>query len=320
MEDFEARRQRLVKESGPTGRTVAVLDFLALNSESEYTFAELARQTGISKATLHDIVRVLVENAYMRRSTNGRLSLGPAIIGLGDAAIGSRLALLNLSRPLLSQLAASEGLQAVASTVTDDEIVILARHGDRLVRSPWYEVGERIPFAPPIGTVFLAWGDEAELQRWFEKSDDTPSDLDHDEIRSAVRAARERGYTFGLRVNARERLQLVLHRLEDEETVDGAKAHVGELLAEMKDERYLVAELNESSAYDVDFISSPVFDSVGRVSMAVNVVGFTRPQSKMQIERLGRLLLSVAMRITAASGGVAPDSFPFEIRSNSRTR
>ena len=310
MDDFEARRHRLVKESGPTGRTVAVLNFLALNSESEYTFAELARRTGISKATLHDIVKVLVENAYMRRSTGGKLSLGPAIIGLGDAALGSRLALLNLARPLLSQLAATEGLQSIASTVADDEILILARHGDRLVRSPWYEVGERIPFSPPIGTVFMAWGDDAELQRWLEKAGEVRFDLDHDEVRRAVDAARARGYTFGLRVNARERLQSMLHGLENEASIDTARARVGELLSEMEDERYLVAELSDRSLYDVDFISSPVFDPVGRVSLAVNVVGFTRPQSRGQIERVGRLLMSVAMRITAATGGRAPSTYP----------
>lgn len=308
MEDFEVRRHRLVKESGPTGRTVAVLNFLALNPESEFTFAELARQTAISKATLHDIVKVLVENAYIRKGASGGLSLGAAIIGLGDAALGSRLALLNLARPLLSRLAEAEGLQTIASAVTGDEIVILSRHGNRLVRSPWYEVGERIPFAPPIGTVFLAWGDEAELDRWLGSSGDAP--VDHQEIKNAVGAARSRGYTFGLRVNARHRLQSVLNGLETDRSIGLARERVGELLSEMEDQRYLVAELSDGSQYDVDFISSPVFDPLGRVSMAVNVVGFTRPQTRSRIESLGRSLAALATRVTATSGGRAPQSFP----------
>lgn len=310
MDEFEAQRRALIKDSGPTGRTIAVLNFLALNAESEYSFADLARQTGISKATLHDIVKVLVANSYLRRAANGRMSLGPAIIGLGEAAVGSQLGVLNVARPVLQDIATDEGLQCIASTVSDDYIVILARYGDRLIRSPWYEVGEQIPFAPPIGTVFLAWGEDADFQRWLDKGGDLQAGFDHEEVRAAVAAGRARGYTFGLRVNARARLQSVLASLEGEESLEEARSRVTGLLLAMEDERYLVPDLEEDRPYDVDFISAPVFDVAGRVGLSINVVGFTRPQSGSDIHRIGRRLRRAAADVTRSSGGQLPSSFP----------
>jgi IclR family transcriptional regulator, KDG regulon repressor len=135
----------------------AVLDVLeTLGTDGSHTLADLTRQLGISKTTVHRVCGALVERGWvLRDSGTGAYSLG--IRAISVAAAAAETPLVVAFRPVAADLLAIHN-ETVHLTVLDggDSLFVAkaeTTHAVRLVSA----IGSRLPaFASASGRVLLA--------------------------------------------------------------------------------------------------------------------------------------------------------------------
>lgn len=121
----------------------------------ELSLSDVARRTGLTRATARRFLLTLVELGYVR--TDGRLfRLTPQVLHLGFAYLSS-LGLTDLAQPHLEALSAAVGESTSASVLDGAEIVYVARVAARRLMMVGISVGTRFPaYATSMGRVLLA--------------------------------------------------------------------------------------------------------------------------------------------------------------------
>jgi IclR family acetate operon transcriptional repressor len=177
----------------------AVLDVLdALDRDGPTTLAELARETGIAKSTLHRVCSIMFERGWAARDAHtGRIELGPRVAWLAHTAPASPLTagFHGVARRLVAR-----HNETTCLTVLDGrESVFIAKeettHQVRLVTA----VGSRLPaFAAASGRVLLADRPEDEVAALYAECElVTPTGRELaglEELFGILREARRRGY------------------------------------------------------------------------------------------------------------------------------
>ncbi|GAA1734358.1 flavin reductase [Aeromicrobium alkaliterrae] len=97
-------------------------------------------------------------------------SFRPVSLGAADADLLSQMRRVDLVRPTLERLAEEVSAEVSALCVVGDELVIAASAGQERSAEVPTRVGQRWPFAPPMGSVFAAWGDEDVRARWLGRT------------------------------------------------------------------------------------------------------------------------------------------------------
>ncbi|MEO7122321.1 MAG: IclR family transcriptional regulator C-terminal domain-containing protein [Lacisediminihabitans sp.] len=128
----------------------------------EMTLSDLARRTGLTRATSRRFLLTLVELGYVK--TDGRLfSLTARVLELGFSYL-SALSLPEIAQPHLEQLAASIHESTSASVLDGTDIVYVARVPTRRIMSVRINIGTRFPaYATSMGRVLLAGLSPADL-------------------------------------------------------------------------------------------------------------------------------------------------------------
>ncbi len=272
-------------------RTVSVLNFLAAHNREEYSLSELARRVGMSKATCHALVTSLADAGYlMRHPRRNTYRLGPALIGLGRAAEDSFTA-VEFARGEMRRLVDLFQLECMASTVVGDHIVVLEHATLDVPLSISMRVGQRVPLAPPLGTIFVAWAPQHEIDAWLLRLGPDVSEDQMQRYRHAVEAVRRRGYTVSVSPRGRE-------------------AH----------EDHVLLELQAAPDFRVHLLVAPVFDSDGAVALALTMFGFPDQLTEADIPTYAQELCSSARTVTAAIHGNVPTAEPtfFAVPSEDR--
>jgi DNA-binding IclR family transcriptional regulator len=177
----------------------AVLDVLdVLDRRGPSTLAQLARETGTAKSTLHRVCSMMSERGWVARDPRtGDIELGPRVAGLARATPRSPLAagFHGVARRLLAR-----HNETTCLTVLDGrDSVFIAKeettHAVRLVTA----VGSRLPaFAAASGRAMLADRPEEEVAALYDGCElETPTGrrLDGlDELFGILREACRRGY------------------------------------------------------------------------------------------------------------------------------
>ena len=280
-------------------RTVAVLNLLAAHPDTAFSLSELCRRLDINKATAHAMLTALADSGFLLRNPRDKsYTLGPALIALGSAAAARRLELVEFARAPMSQLSASTGLQCVVSSAMGEEIVFLAVAGEVIPFGPHVRVGQRVPLAPPIGTVFMAWSLPDEVDTWLHRTVGRPLSADElDRYRNGVRAVRRRGYSVGLEPDV---LGVRLSQsLDDHEAVPA-------LITELSHTSYLMDEFGPGP-HRIGHLAAPVFGPDERVAMVLTLYGFTKQLSGAAIDELATRLTATTREITFAVRGRHPD-------------
>jgi DNA-binding IclR family transcriptional regulator len=281
---------------------VSILTLLGASPERSFTLADIVRQTELSKATCHALLASLVEARYLLRHPAGpSYRLGPGLIALGESARGG-FPELPFAQDQMRELASELGLECLASAVVGSEIVILGKSGATAPLAVTAAIGQRVPLVPPLATVFFAWSTEAVVAGAFGMWISALSD----NYRRALASVRERGYAIGLENPVRERLgrTLVSQLARGQLTApEGA-----EIVAALADEDYQLIDLAATEHYWVSHIAAPVFDTTGRVSLALTLVGFSSPLDATEVHRLGDRLRAAADSVTREIHGAPPRS------------
>lgn len=179
-------------------RSLAILRALAFGGSGGLRLMDVTRATGMSHATVHRILRVLLEEEIVEQSSQTR-----------RYAIGEQIPLLALARPAMSPLqnAAGPWLQRAAQDIGDTtfltvrtglDTICVARHlGSFPVQVLMIETGARRPLGvSSAGIAMLAAMPEHSVQDILQRNKDRllPYRMVGPRVLRLVSETRERGY------------------------------------------------------------------------------------------------------------------------------
>lgn len=161
--------------------------------------AEVARRTGLSRATARRVLHTLIAEEYA--VTDGReFALTPRILELGFAYL-SALGLPAVAQPHLERLSAETGESTSLAVLDGGDVVYVARVATRRIMSVGITVGTRFPaYATSLGRVLLAGLDQAALAAYVADADlvaRTPGALATEaDLRAELVRVREQGWAL----------------------------------------------------------------------------------------------------------------------------
>jgi DNA-binding IclR family transcriptional regulator len=293
-----------IKPSPAVLRAIDVLQFLATVPDRA-TMSEIARATGLSKATCHSVLLALAEGGYVRRDPSSlAYSLGPMLVSLGALA-SSSLRLPEIARPEMEMLSDSLGLMTSAAVTVGTHMLVISAVGPAQPFHVSVPVGQMVPFVPPLGAVFAAWATGPEVDAWLDRAPQRLSQAERQHFLAALAAIREKGYSVTLDDPL---------RAEFSRTVEQAASHPESRKAQSRRDTvighlgtsYLPVTLEPGHAYRLTQVSAPVFDQAAAVAMVVLVVAVGLELATDQIAAYGERVREAAERLTVAIGGVVP--------------
>jgi DNA-binding IclR family transcriptional regulator len=177
----------------------AVLDVLdALDRTGPATLAELARETGVAKSTLHRVCSAMAERGWVAREpSNGRIELGPRVAWLARVTPAS--ALTASFHAVAARLVARHNETTCLTVLDGRDSVFIAKeetsHPVRLMTA----VGSRLPaFAAASGRAMLADRPDAEVVSLYAGCElETPTGRRLEgvgELLAILRETRRRGF------------------------------------------------------------------------------------------------------------------------------
>jgi DNA-binding IclR family transcriptional regulator len=278
-------------------RSAAILNFLAANPGEAFTLSELAERLGVNVASMHALLNALTDAGYLVRQPRLRTyTLGPSVVALGTAALETHPA-IDLARDSARDLARETGLEVAVTTVAGEHIVFVARAGDPSPRGVPVHVGQHVPFVPPLGSVFVAWGDG---DAWLARAGDP------EPLRPILDAVRRRGYSIALEADTRKQLGHALDDLASVPADDALRGTVDRIVTDLGRREYQVRELDPARTYDVSMIAAPVFGPGGEVALAITLLGFEPGLTGSEIATYGERLRDVALVVTKRTRGRVP--------------
>jgi DNA-binding IclR family transcriptional regulator len=284
-------------------RAIAVLNFLASHPGERFTLSEIAREVDLNKATLHAILGALTQAGYLlREEPKKSYGLGPSLIALGNSALDTN-PVVQIAVPEMQALSDELSLDCVCSSAIHGEILILAASSPRPF-GIYVLPGQRLPLVPPLGTVFVAWSDSTEIDRWLSKLGPRINKGDRDRYRSAVDAVRVRGYSIGLEGEAQQRLVKALSYSAHE-----GSGSVRNSVRRLRTDEYALIELEPARTYRLNHIGAPVFDPNGDVALGIFLIGFQGDIPAEDVPRFAERLVAAAHRVTKAIHGRSPEHF-----------
>ena len=172
----------------------------AFNADApDQTLSQVAKSTGLTRATARRFLLTLVELGYVR-STGRAFSLTPRVLELGFSYL-SGLSLPEVAQPHLERLSRELGESTSASVLDGDDVVYVARVPTRRIMTVSITIGTRFPaHATSMGRVLLTGLTDDELDQYLAQlraTEFTPSTLtDPAALREVLDSVRSRGWTI----------------------------------------------------------------------------------------------------------------------------
>jgi DNA-binding IclR family transcriptional regulator len=291
-----------IKPSPAVLRAIDVLQFLATAADRA-TMSEIARATGLSKATCHSVLLALAEGGYVRRDPSSLgYSLGPMLVSLGALA-SSSLRLPEIARPEMEMLSDSLGLMASAAVTVGTQMLVISAVGPAQPFHVSVPVGQMVPFVPPLGAAFVAWDTSPVVDAWLDRAPKRLSGAERQHFVAALAAVREKGYSVTLDDPARDDLGRAMQQAASHPESRSAQSRRDTLIAHLGTS-YLPTALEPGRTYRLTQVSAPVFDQAGAVAMVLLVVAVGLELATEQIAGYGERVHEAAARLTRAIGGV----------------
>ena len=296
----------MARVSPPTQRVTALLDAVCAAPRHPHSLADLAKSTGVSKATGLGILNELCASGWLSRDAETKTYRpGPRLLAVGAAAEES-YAPVDAARPALHQLTVDLDAPATVSVRTAHQALIVARHGPHPNRTPSLRAGLHTPLIAPGALVFFAWSDDTTLDRWLTDSPLHSERVDREQVAGIVKAARRDGYL----VERLSDLDPALFALLAELGTAPIPAQLSDVIRRTLDPsgmaQYLIDRVDRRRRYDVGYVAAPVFDRSGELAFLVSVLIMEAGVAGAELERVATTLLGATAEMTAAIGGVNP--------------
>lgn len=286
-------------------RVLGILDILVTRPTERFTLSELVRLTGMSLGSAHAILTVLEEAGYVTRQQRPKVySLGPALVVAGVVALEHHPA-IDFGRRQLSAIAASLGVEAVLTARTRNDIIFVARHGQHSAFFPDVREGERVPFVPPFGTVFLAWSSDDEIEDWLGRADGMPQAVSA-RFKLALERVRQSGVLITVDSDTQRSVGERLYSLATDPSRTELRQDVEKLQATLQSMEYFAFENDVDDVVRVGMIAAPIFDSQSNVTAAITVYGFESPVNLSECLEMADKVKQAALQATRQSRGRPP--------------
>jgi IclR family pca regulon transcriptional regulator len=162
------------------------------------TLSEIARETGMTRATVRRFLLTLVREGYAEKDDK-QFYLKPKILELGYSALSS-MGILDVAQPVMNDLARSLQESVFCAVLTGEDVTYIARAtSDRLVNVS-INVGGRAPaHAVSTGRVLLAAEPPEALARYLDRvtlERFTPNTITSKvKLRAEIEAAKAQGFS-----------------------------------------------------------------------------------------------------------------------------
>lgn len=200
-------------------------------------------------------------------------SFAPRSLATADADLLDQLRLIDSVRTMMDDLAAELDTEVTASCLVRNELVLAAASG-RPRSGELSQVGRRVAFRPPFGSVFAAWSPPQRREQWLRAASPV-SEAARERFLEMSELVRTRGYGLTLPHGG----------------------HRGDWIG------YNPTEYRKDQA--VESITAPVFGANGEVAFALTIWGGPVAEdlpTAMLVERI----TETARNATAAIGGRTP--------------
>jgi IclR family pca regulon transcriptional regulator len=142
----------------------------ALNSPEPMTLSDVARASGLTRASARRFVLTLEELGYVQQS-DGRFALTPRVLELGFAYL-SALGLPEVAQPHMERLVEMVRESSSVSVLDGQSVVYVARVPTRRIMNVVISVGTRFPaYATSMGRVLLAGLDREECAELLDRTE-----------------------------------------------------------------------------------------------------------------------------------------------------
>jgi IclR family pca regulon transcriptional regulator len=138
--------------------------------KSELTVADVARLTGLPRASARRCLHTLTVLGYATISVDGRYELTPTILTLGQAYLSSTN-IARIAQPVLERISDTLNESSSVAVLDNDEIVYIARAATRRILSVNLFVGSRLPAAcTSMGRVLVAGLDTDTRSKFIKRA------------------------------------------------------------------------------------------------------------------------------------------------------
>lgn len=225
----------------------------------------------------------------------------------GESDLMGHLRIMDRARSEMESLAATCDLECLAVTVVRGELVTIGSAGKSFGHAPADRIGQRMPFVPPLGVVFVAWADSAAVDVWLDRlGPGVPAD-DVRRYREMVERVRQRGWSLALGGRAQIEFELALARLSIPTPTQQELQAVRDAARSVGPSSHEPAELVEGELYRVRNINAPVFNASGDVVLMLTLIGLPKLCTLQDIEYYRDRLLEATDRVSNALGGHRPE-------------
>ncbi|AEV75189.1 transcriptional regulator [Mycolicibacterium rhodesiae NBB3] len=294
------------RPSPQTERVVNLFEHLAEDGSRGVTLAEVSRHLSVHKASCHSMLSELLRAGWLLRDpVRKTYHLGPALVRLGREAAGRYPALV-LARSVMTELSAATGAHCVAFSVDENYSTVVDQVRSVHGGGHPMPIGTQFPHRPPYGAATAAWAEPEVREDWLTA---LPEEV-RDRYRTAIAAARERGYAVGLHILPDLRLQELALIVRSAEVRSNRLSQLAQELTDelVHQEEWFPISLEPDGTYEVSHIDSPILGPDSRVVLMLSLVPTAAPISGSAVVRMGSQLATATRRLSVALAGESRES------------
>lgn len=292
--------------SGPNGRVVEVMNFLAAHPTESFTLSELAARLGLSIGSAHRLLTTLTEARYLSRHPRHKCySLGMAMVAIGQAALVQHRD-IEVAQREMARLASELRLQCHVCAVAHDELLFLASEGVSNGHEPLNRVGDRRPYIPPLGMVHAAWAEPDEQEDYIARAPAALNERVRVHLSRSLEVIRKRGYAMSGSGPAFRALRHFTAAPVGYQRDEAYWAGLRQLVADLSEREMQLLDFSEAGADGISFITAPVFSPAEKVSLELTLGGLPPELPPSEIERCVERLLAAAAVVTQQNHGHMP--------------
>lgn len=295
----DAPAQRL---SPAAERVMSILTFLGRHPDERFTMSALARELKMNKATAHTLLLTLTARGFLlRHPTEKTYRLGPALVALGESAVLDEREAADFAHAEMRKISEERGMMCYIGAAVGEEIVILSRTDPENRIRGYPRPGQRLPFAAPVGAVYMAWSPRTSVQQWLERGG-PKAVANTDYYLDALAGIRERGFAVNL-------LPVTGSHFAASIDIETDFPHPSQVLSKREFE-HLFRTPEEAGSSAVVSLIAPVFHADGRVLLSLTVEAPVETGDDQGLLAHGRRLIDAAQRVTESIRGLAPAGWP----------
>ncbi|GAA1054286.1 flavin reductase family protein [Dietzia natronolimnaea] len=168
---------------------------------------------------------------------------------------------LDLVRPHMESLAAELVTEVSVMTLNDGELINVGAVGRPRRRRSSSRVGVHVPFMPPIGGVFAAFGGPEAEALWFSKIHPNADTEVRTDFEVGLENVRRRGYACGLGHAAGEAIELQAHGAYVSKSPEERK-HLEAVVSDAA-RTFNIVDVERDQDYEFHSATAPIFDRDG---------------------------------------------------------